>query len=76
MSCNGIGMHFCHCGGDICICGIDGTLCQGCEDCDHLNEPEVCSFCEGISPDPSSCDCGYVEYMANVNTAEIEEIPF
>lgn len=59
--------------GDLRTRGFDETPHEA---CDHLTEPDVCSFCVGISPDPSSCDCGYVERAANGNTSEIDEIPF
>ena len=69
MGCNGIGMYFCHCGGDICNCGIDGSPCDGCEDCDFYDEPDFCDFCEGISTDPRLCDCGYVENVGTFGAA-------
>ena len=69
MGCNGVGMYFCHCCGDLCMCGLDGTPCTGCEDCDFLDEQDFCDFCEGMSTDPRSCDCGYVENAESRNAA-------
>lgn len=32
--CGGLGLLFCHCGGDLCICHNHGEVeCFGCEDC-------------------------------------------
>ena len=31
--CDGWGSLVCHCGGDICACGMDGDSCPGCDEC-------------------------------------------
>lgn len=32
-TCEGTGFLICNCGGDLCVCGMDGEPCPGCEDC-------------------------------------------
>jgi hypothetical protein len=32
--CNGDGIIDCFCGGDLCVCGLDGDQCPGCEECE------------------------------------------
>lgn len=63
--CSGIGMIICHCGGDLCVCGADGSPCPGCEECEEY-ESDFCNFCEGIATDPRACDCGYVENVGTI----------
>lgn len=31
--CEGYGFVICFCGGDLCVCGLDGQLCPGCNEC-------------------------------------------
>lgn len=39
--CDGYGTIICHCGGDICVCGLDGEECF-CQKChDNLEEIEA-----------------------------------
>jgi hypothetical protein len=62
MTCNGIGMIVCHCGGDLCVCGVDGS--PGCEEYEY--QSDVCDWCEGIATDPRQCSCGYVENVGTI----------
>lgn len=45
--CNGLGTLDCYCGGDLCVCGMDGQDCFGCEKCedrdgdDYFEGPEL-----------------------------------
>lgn len=32
--CGEFGFLVCFCGGDLCICGLDGEVCPGCHECD------------------------------------------
>jgi hypothetical protein len=34
-SCDGWGFLTCRCGGDVCVCGLDGMECPGCEECEE-----------------------------------------
>lgn len=37
--CAGTGFLNCFCGGDLCVCDLNGGVeCDGCEDCDWCNE--------------------------------------
>jgi hypothetical protein len=31
--CEGSRFIVCYCGGDLCVCGLDGEDCLGCDDC-------------------------------------------
>ncbi len=31
--CSGTGTILCNCGGDLCVCGLDGSECPGCQNC-------------------------------------------
>lgn len=31
--CGGFGFVVCWCGGDLCVCGLDGEACPGCDEC-------------------------------------------
>lgn len=31
--CGGTGLYNCDCGGDICVCGVETIICEGCIDC-------------------------------------------
>lgn len=32
--CDGWASLVCYCGGDLCVCGMDGEDCPGCEECE------------------------------------------
>ena len=64
--CHGYGTLTCHCGGDLCVCGLDGVECLGCPDCEPNDEedddddfnPDACPVCgsnEGNAPICSMC---------------------
>ena len=37
-TCGGMGVLYCHCGGDLCVCHNHGEVeCFGCEDCKDEN---------------------------------------
>lgn len=39
VTCGGLGVLYCHCGGDLCVCHHHGeTDCPGCPDCDREEE--------------------------------------
>jgi hypothetical protein len=34
--CSGTGFVVCFCGGDLCVCGLDGQECMGCHECSRV----------------------------------------
>lgn len=36
--CNGHGILRCRCCGDLCLCGLDGEECYGCDKCERPDE--------------------------------------
>lgn len=50
--CEGYGTLACDCGGDLCVCGLDGEQCPGCPDCDLNDDADADYFGNGI------CGCG------------------
>ena len=40
-TCGGMGVIYCYCGGDFCVCHHHGEIqCEGCEDCEPDNEDD------------------------------------
>jgi hypothetical protein len=71
-TCGGTGWLDCECGGDFCVCTLNGGMdCHGCEDCreqedydesdDDFN-PDACPVCgEDIAGHPICPECGYIQ---------------
>ncbi len=64
--CYGYGSLSCHCGGDLCVCGLDGEECLGCPDCEREEEDEEanrmpdCEQCGGeVTPSGFCPLCQY-----------------
>jgi hypothetical protein len=61
--CQGYGTLTCYCGGDLCVCGLDGEECPGCPDCEGLEEEQedyfFCSCGAELSrlDNPQQCTC-------------------
>ncbi len=36
--CDGWGTIVCYCGGDLCVCGMDGESCPGCDECKQTDD--------------------------------------
>ncbi len=48
--CGGWQVLSCKCGGDLCVCGLDGEDCPGCLDCNYGYEDEDESdYCDCVS---------------------------
>lgn len=63
-TCGGTGWLNCECGGDFCVCKLNGGMdCPGCEDCEDETDtddydPDECEECGGTldeSDYPCSC---------------------
>jgi hypothetical protein len=64
-TCGGTGWLDCECGGDFCVCTLNGGVdCLGCVDCrehddyDEANEMPSCDRCgDELAPDGSCYQC-------------------
>jgi hypothetical protein len=69
-TCGGTGWLDCECGGDLCVCTLNGGIdCPGCEDCrthddyDEANEMPSCPRCgEELAPSGTCYECDAVLY--------------
>lgn len=64
--CHGYGTLECYCGGDMCVCGLDGEQCLGCPDCEGLHDEEEaqddffycpCGALLSEQNNPQQCEC-------------------
>lgn len=53
--CYGTGELECHCGGDLCVCGLDTLPCPGCPDCADQDDDQTDAF------DEADRECGKIK---------------